>query len=89
VDDEARVVEEDPLLPRVALHVGGTAPEPAQSVEDGVRDGDELALVLSREDEEEVGEVGGGAQVERDHLLGLLGEAGTGGRGDRVGQRHE
>ena len=74
VDDEAVVVEQDPLPARIALDVRGPAALGPQRLEHGVRDRDQLPLVEAREQHEEVGEVRGRAQVEDDRVLGLLRE---------------
>ena len=86
-----RVVEE-----RRFERVGGTRTievdvrrpqrERAQRLGDGVRDRDQLALVVAGEDQEVVREVGDRPQVERQDVLGLLVERGLCGGGYGRGQ---
>jgi hypothetical protein len=73
MDDDPTVVGDDPLAEREAVHGERLdAVLLAQTVLEVVGDGLEVRLAGRRADDEEVGEGGNAAQVERDDVLGFL-----------------
>src|SRR4051812_3346821 len=79
VHHEVRVVEQEPLLPRVALDVHGTEALAAQDLHHCVRDRHQLLLIAGRGKQEIVREARPWTQVEDDDVLRLLVEGGLGG----------
>ena len=73
VDDDIRVIDDDPVAHRVAVHRRGRdAVLFFQPLLDLARDGLEVRLRGAAANHEEIREVRYAAQIERNHILGLF-----------------